>query len=149
MDEKPEYLVKWAEYDEKTWEPIESLKACPTLLCIYEQEITQTLSTLTPPKPTQKSPPNKKIHTTHKIKKMHKATKKTSFVLEEIIPLFSDEIEKIISVVKGKCTKKFKYQVQWKPRKDGIRPMNSVLKGKIIRRICPTLALDYYEARVT
>jgi len=38
--------------------------------------------------------------------------------------------------------------LQWKPRKDGARPGDSLYSNKALRELCPRLLLDFYEERL-
>jgi hypothetical protein len=58
-----------------------------------------------------------------------------------------DEVIRILGV---KRNNKFGllFRVEWKERRDGFKPTNSVVDNKFMRKNFPLLLLEYYEERM-
>lgn len=38
--------------------------------------------------------------------------------------------------------------IEWKPREDGSKPLESVFTNEVIKEKCPRLLVDFYESRI-
>jgi hypothetical protein len=137
-DEKHYFLVKWKNYKEKynTWEKRDYLKSIAhNQLKNFEEKL-------------------EKMNITDSLKKAEKNQKSeeteiSAFALGGFnfndIPLRIQNVDIVRTYqnrVELNCT------IEWKKRKNGEKPKNSIYTNTILKHKCPCLLIDYYESKI-
>lgn len=114
------FLVKWKGFDESqcSWEPKIHLQGCQLLLQRFLQA----------------KDPSRFRESKIKLK-------------DEEVSLITDEPKDIINAIR-KENGQIDFLVEWKPREDGTRPPNSIIKSIEFRKYNPLFLLEWYEERI-
>ncbi len=139
------YKVKWAGWplDDSTWEPLENMTSCVTLINEYEKKnlsIDENRN-LRKNKLDNAIPENSLTH-----------NKQFSPHVDETEEFVSGKIECDIpkSILSARLFEKTEVicLVEWKKRYDGSQPLQSYVSNKILRVKYPKLLIEYYEYKI-
>ena len=142
-NDKVYYNVKWQGWPEEynTWEPYDNLKHVKDLIAEFNKTENNRMTIEEPNNKdsSNKIPDNKAIK--------EKQLKDLSYGHFK----YGDEPLKILNVdMINKDNGEFELDcfIEWKTRKSGLKPKNSVLSNSIVKAKCPILLIDFYESKI-
>ena len=135
-DEKHYYLIKWKNHKEKynTWEKKEYINNLSQKKLKKFEEKLENMNLTNPPK-------NKENH--KKSEELEISTyggfnyndKPLRIQYVDIVRSFDERVEL-------NCT------IEWKKRKSGEKPKNSIYTNTLLKHKCPALLIEYYESKI-